>query len=56
MDFIINKSTMLILSTMDYMKMFLSGKLNIAFIIITMLEISLKKITYIEIVSNFYTY
>ena len=38
MDFITNNSMMLILSAMDYTKMILSEKLNVAVIIITMLE------------------
>ena len=38
MDFITNNSMMLILSAMDYTKMNLSEKLNVAVIVITMLE------------------
>ena len=56
MDFITNNSMMLILSAMDYIKMILFGKLNVAVIIITMVEILLKKMAHIENVSNSYTY
>ena len=56
MDFIINNSMMLILSAMDYIKSILSGKPNVAIIIITMLKILLKKMAHIKNVSNFYTY
>ena len=56
MDFITNNSMMLILSAMHYTKMILSEKLNVAVIIITMLEILLKKMAHIENISNFYTY
>jgi hypothetical protein len=56
MDFITNNSMMLILSAMDYTKMILFGKSNVAVIIITMLEILLKKMAHIENVNNFYTY
>ena len=38
MDFITNNSMMLILLAMNYPKMILSKKLNVAIIIITMLE------------------
>ena len=38
MEFITNNSMMFILSAMDYTKMILSEKLNVAVIIITMLE------------------
>ena len=38
MEFITNNSMMFILSAMDYTKMILSEKLNIAVIIITMFE------------------
>ena len=38
MDFITNNSMMFILSIMDYTKMILSEKLNVAVIIIIMLE------------------
>jgi hypothetical protein len=51
-----NNYMMLILSTMDYTKMILFGKLNVAVIIITMLDILLKKMAHIENVNNFYTY
>jgi hypothetical protein len=56
MDFITNNSMLLILLVMDYTKMILSGKLSAAIIIITMLEILLKKMVHIANVSNFYTY
>jgi hypothetical protein len=56
MDFITNNSMMLILSAMDYIKMILFGKLCVAVIIITMLEILLKKMAHIANVNNFYTY
>jgi hypothetical protein len=56
MNFITNNSMMLILSAMDYTKMILFGKLSVTVIIITMLEILLKKMACIENVSNFYTY
>ena len=56
MDFIINNSMMLILSTMDYTKIIMFGKLNVVIIIITMLEVLSKKMAYNENVSNSYTY
>jgi hypothetical protein len=56
MDFITNNSIMLILSAMDYTKMILFGKPNVVVIIITMLEILLKKMAHIENFNNFYTY
>jgi hypothetical protein len=56
MDFITNNSMMLILSAVDYTKMILFEKLNVAVIIIIMLEILLEKMAHIENVSNFYTY
>jgi hypothetical protein len=56
MDFITNNFMMLILSAMHYTKMILFEKPNVAVIIITMLEILLKKIPHIENVSNSYTY
>jgi hypothetical protein len=56
MDFITNNSMMLILSSMDYIKMILFGKLSVAVIIIIMLEILLKKMAHIANVNNFYTY
>ena len=56
MNFITNNSMMLILSAVNYTKMILFGKLNIAVIIIIMLEILLEKIAHIENVSNSYTY
>jgi hypothetical protein len=56
MDFTTNNSMILILSAMDYIKMILFGKLSVAVIIITMLEILLKKMAHIASVSNFYTY
>ena len=55
MDFITNNSMMLILSAMDYTKMILCRKLNVAFIIIIMLEILLKKMAHVENVCSFYT-
>jgi hypothetical protein len=56
MNFIINNSLMLILSVMDYTKIILFGKFNVAVIIIIMLEILLKKMAHIKKVSNSYTY
>jgi hypothetical protein len=56
MDFVTNNSMMLILSVMNYTKMIMFGKLSVAVIIITMLEILLKKIAHIKNVNNFYTY
>jgi hypothetical protein len=56
MNFITNNSMKLILSAIDYTKMIMSKKPNVAVIIITMLEILLKKIAHIASVSNFYTY
>ena len=56
MDFITNNSMMIILSAMHYTKMILSGKLNVTVIIITMLEILLKKMAHIENDSSSYTY
>jgi hypothetical protein len=56
MDFITNNSMMLILSTMDYTKMIIFRKPNVAVIIIIMLKILLKKMAHIDIVSNSYTY
>jgi hypothetical protein len=47
---------MLILSAMDYTKMILFGKLNVAVIIIIMSEILLKKMAHIGNVNNSYTY
>ena len=47
---------MLILSAMDYTKMILFGKPNVAVTIITILEILLKNMACIENVSNSYTY
>jgi hypothetical protein len=47
---------MLILSTMDYTKMIMFGKPNLAVIIIIMLAILLKMMAHIEKVSNSYTY
>jgi hypothetical protein len=47
---------MLILSAMDYTKIILFGKFNIAVIIIIMLEILLKKLAHIKKVSNSYIY
>ena len=51
-----NNSTMLILLAMDYTKMNLSEKPNVTVIIITMLEILLKKMAHIENDSSSYTY
>ena len=56
MDFITNNSMMLILLAVDYTKIILFEKINIAIIIIIMLEILLKKMTHVENISNFYTY
>ena len=56
MDFITNNSMMLILSAVDYTKMIMFRKLNVAVIIIIILVILLKKMAHIENVSNFYTY
>jgi hypothetical protein len=47
MDFITNNSMMLILSAMDYAKIILFGKPNVAVIIIIMLEILLKRMAHI---------
>ena len=47
---------MLILSAMNYKKMILFEKPNVAVIIVTMLEILLKNMAHIENVSNTYTY
>jgi hypothetical protein len=47
MDFITNNSMMLILSAMDYTKIILFGKPNVAVIIIIMLEILLKMMAHI---------
>jgi hypothetical protein len=47
---------MLILSAMDYTKMNLFGKPNVVVIIITILEILLKKMAHIENINNSYTY
>jgi hypothetical protein len=47
---------MLILSAMDYTKMILFEKLNVAVIIIIMSEILLKKMAHIGNVNNSYTY
>jgi hypothetical protein len=46
----------LILSTMDYTKLNLFEKPNVAVIIINMLEILSKKMTHIENISNSYPY
>jgi hypothetical protein len=51
-----NTSTMLILSAMNYTKMNMVEKPNVAIIIITMLEILSKKMAHIESVGNSYTY
>ena len=56
MDFITNNFMMLILSAVDYTKMILFRKLNVAVIIIIMLEILLKKMAHIENDSNSYIY
>jgi hypothetical protein len=47
---------MLILSAMNYTKMNMVEKPNVAIIIITMLEILSKKMAHIESVGNSYTY
>ena len=44
------------LNSFQYIKIILFEKLNVAVIIIIMLEILLKKMAHIENVSNFYTY
>ena len=56
MNFITNNSMMLILSAVNYIKMILFGKPNIAVIIIIMSETLLKKMAHIGNVSNSYTY
>jgi hypothetical protein len=56
MNFIINNSLMLILSAMDYTKIIMFGKLNVAVIIIIMSETLLRKMAHIGNVSNSYTY
>jgi hypothetical protein len=57
MDFILKySSTMLILLAMDYTKMNMFEKHNVAIIIITILKILSKKMVHIESVSNSYTY
>jgi hypothetical protein len=56
MNFIINNSLMLNLSAMDYTKIILFGKLNVAVIIIIMSETFLRKMVHIRNVSNSYTY
>jgi hypothetical protein len=56
MDFITNNSMMLILSAVDYTKIILFEKFDVAVIIIIMLEILLEKMAHIENVSNSYTY
>jgi hypothetical protein len=56
MNFIIDNSLMLILSAIDYTKIILFGKFDVAVIIIIMLEILLKKMTHIKNVSNSYIY
>ena len=56
MDFITNNSMMLILLTVDYTKIILFEKINIAIIIIIMLEILLKRMAHIKNISNSYTY
>jgi hypothetical protein len=47
---------MLILSAMDYIKIILFGKFNVAVIIIIMPETLLRKMVHIGNVSNSYTY
>jgi hypothetical protein len=47
---------MLILSAIDYTKIIMFEKFNVAVIIIIMLEILLINMTHIENVSNSYTY
>jgi hypothetical protein len=56
MNFILNNSLMLILSIMDYTKIIMFGKLNVAVIIIIMSETLLRKMVHIGNVSNSYTY
>jgi hypothetical protein len=56
MNFITNNSLMLILSVIDYTKIILFGKFNVAVIIIIMLKILVKKMAHIKKVSNSYTY
>jgi hypothetical protein len=56
MNFITDNSLMLILSAIDYIKIIMFEKFNVAVIIIIMLEILLINMTHIENVSNSYTY
>jgi hypothetical protein len=56
MNFITDNSLMLILSAIDYTKIIMFGKFNVAVIIIIMLEILLINMAHIENISNSYTY
>jgi hypothetical protein len=56
MNFVIDNSLMLILSAINYTKIIMFEKFNVAIIIIIMLEILLIIMTHIENVSNSYTY
>jgi hypothetical protein len=56
MNFITNNSLMLILLAMDYTKIIMFGKLNVAVIIIIMSETLLREMACIGNVSNSYTY
>jgi hypothetical protein len=52
MNFITNNSLILILLAMDYTKIIMFEKFNVAVIIIVMLEILLKNMAHIKNVSN----
>jgi hypothetical protein len=54
MNFITDNSLMLILSAIDYTKIILFEKFDVAVIIIIMLEILLEKMAHIKKVSNLY--